>query len=77
MTQVVTYFLESESVGQQFGCTRMAKRVRPEVRSLDVKCAQSSADDVVDGRGEDGYSGGLYSNEDLCVRRQICIRLPT
>ena len=63
MTEVVTNLLEGQSIGQQLGCARMAQRVRPEVSDLDIECAQSSADDGVDGRGEDGYSGRLCSDE--------------
>ena len=63
MTKVIAYLLEGQSIGQQFGRARMAQRVRPEVSDLDIECAQSSADDGVNGRGEDGYSGcfGLNS----------------
>lgn len=46
----------------------MTQCVRPEVSRLDIKCLQSSAHDVVDGRGEDGGSGRRYSDEDLGVR---------
>lgn len=59
MTKVVTDLLEGQSVGQQFGCARMTQRVWSEVSGLNVECVQSLADDGVDGRGEDGYSGRL------------------